>query len=975
MRSLVVLLVFLALTPSSAEPKVDPGEVAEALRASRLDHDRAVRVANVRLDMGYAVLTVEDGLLVPATEIGGRSAEIVFLGAARLELDPPDEIEASQLRLFTGAPRLSEPIDEAVLVVASDRAADVLLDRSDRGEIEPGKLTEASQLYVRWKSSAERKLLGVEQAILMDALGDPFYASYFAGRFRGRDLGEFLLVVEPDADEQVTLGQFEPLDVTDREADRTRRAIHREQRKGRLVGVTLDDLGTWDTWVSARMRNADGDEYPGLPGFESRHYVLDVAIDRNGQDVEAIARIEMEPMTGLRSAVSMGLFSDLEVQSIRGEDGQDLFFHQNGDRVLVVLGEVPPVGERLTLEVRYRGVAIERVEGGAFRMRDTVHWYPHVGQVDRATYDVTLRWPRKYEIVAAGRRIGQGRTADGGKWERRVIEVPSIAYGFEIGNFERKKIAMGHVSVELAFDRSVDWVDPAIEEQIVDTIRSALEYYEEVFGPYPLDELTVVTVLRGYSQGLPGFLTLSSLVAQDLGPLEALLGIADRRLIVAHELAHQWWGNLVGWRGYRDQWLSEALANYSAMAWERNRISDSRRSRVGLTEGWQSLLTQTTEDGHPVESLGPLVLGSRLNSSYHEAAYQLIAYKKGTVVLDMLAIAFGEERFLGALRELARVGAHRLLTNDSFIAFLEQVSGADLEPFADQYVYGTGLPEVHYSYEFESDDDGTWTVSGEARQQPSFRYTYRVEEVREGTLDVRRDLLPQMNVDRSTVVAPFLLHAREGSSTQRLTGHMIFSERVNEFGFDVEREPVNFWFDRDHRVFASFFCEERAAKRVRFHEALDALAAGKPEESENLFLAALDETEAVGETLWEQLFLAGRVEVEIRYNLAWMYLDQGRLVEAATQIREGEKAADNTLLSDHLDVLQARLEILRGDVDRAHKRLRKKVFRKHRMDETPAYVLLAITSAATGDAETYARASDVGRERGADLSALPAVID
>ena len=124
-----------------------------------------------------------------------------------------------------------------------------------------------------------------------------------------------------------------------------------------------------------------------------------------------------------------------------------------------------------------------------------------------------------------------------------------------------------------------------------------------------------VVTPRFFSQALLGFVTLSALMMADDARWALWLGLEDPRTVVAHEIAHQWWGHQVGWQGYRDQWLSEAMANYAAVLYGRNELGGDLRFAQGPTSGWQESLLAETEDGRPIESLGPLVLGARLISS------------------------------------------------------------------------------------------------------------------------------------------------------------------------------------------------------------------------------------------------------------------------------------------------------------------------------------------------------------------------
>src|ERR1700759_1660687 len=96
----------------------DPAALQAAIAGAKLDAARAVTLKNVKLGMGPGMLRLDDGVLIPATPVGGRTLEMVFLGKGRLEVEPPDAVEGGQLDLFTGGSRLDAEFKEAVLVIA-----------------------------------------------------------------------------------------------------------------------------------------------------------------------------------------------------------------------------------------------------------------------------------------------------------------------------------------------------------------------------------------------------------------------------------------------------------------------------------------------------------------------------------------------------------------------------------------------------------------------------------------------------------------------------------------------------------------------------------------------------------------------------------------------------------------------------------------------------------------------------------------
>ncbi len=967
----------LAVAPAKADPSAaDPAVLLRQIRAASLDVSQALDGSGVRLGTGFATLDLDRGILIPVRGGGGRTVEMVFVGRGRANLDPPDDVEAGQLELFTGGSRLAETFTEAVFVVARDAAAGALLRRPAAGIVEPRVLRRAEARYAAWKDSPERRTLGVETGILLDALGDPLYEEYFAGWFLGERLGPFLLQLDPAAEEQINLGQFVRVDATPAQKRSLSRFLHRQQQRGRLVGLEVEDLGRWDSWVQAALSTAGGEPRPGSPGFEPGHYVIDVTVDPRTGGLASQSRVEMRAVSGGRRMVRLELHAALEITRLAESGGGDLFYLREGNDVLVLLPRPAEAGTEVVLDVACEGAFLERGSDAAgnkpsWALRDALGWYPRTGTNERATYDVTLRWPRRYDLLASGVRVGGGE-AGGLRWQRRRMEVPALGFSFEVGRFEIESMNVGHVRLQVALDPSTrsTAAEGAVGE-LMFTVADALRFFEQIFGPYPLDELTVVTVPRQYSQAMLGFITLSGRGMADWGVFGPLLRVQDQRSVVAHEVAHQWWGHLVGWRSYRDQWISEAMANYAAVLWARHR---GLEPAVGPVTGWQQELTTTVADGRPLESLGPLVLGERLFSSRSRDAYQAIVYRKGPLVLEMLARRFGEEGFLRALKALIAAAGGRVISTGDFLSLLERITATDLDGFARQFIYGTGLPEIDYDYAFEQNPDGGWRVRVDARQEMPSRIRYAVVPLAGGRFDVaRRRVEPDVDVESSELVVPIqILLARDGSG-EGLAGSMVISGRRTELELDIEGRPSMLWLDRDHEVFGRFLDRRKHPKRMLLQEAAKQGAAGELEAAEETLHRAL----AIRSPLASTDYL---LDAHLHLQLSAVRLDGGRDAEAAASLELARDAfeqgksqlphSETRRFARAFEVTEARLEIRRGDDASAFERLSGGILDRNDATSTEGYLLLAIAARATGHDSELAQALEIARRQGADVSGL-----
>jgi aminopeptidase N len=187
-----------------------------------------------------------------------------------------------------------------------------------------------------------------------------------------------------------------------------------------------------------------------------------------------------------------------------------------------------------------------------------------------------------------------------------------------------------------------------------------------------------------------------------------------------HEVAHQWWGNLVVWHSYRDQWICEGLANYVSLLFADSRKDSDHALNVWLDRYRNSLVSRLPGKENDIDFSGPLTLGYRLNSSVNPNGYEEIVYAKATWVFHMLRMMLREPlakdpdgRFAALLRGIAESHHDAALTTDDLQSAVEKamLPSMDLEGghsmawFFDQYVRGTGIPT--YKVDFTVQHAGT----------------------------------------------------------------------------------------------------------------------------------------------------------------------------------------------------------------------------------------------------------------------------
>ena len=258
-------------------------------------------------------------------------------------------------------------------------------------------------------------------------------------------------------------------------------------------------------------------------------------------------------------------------------------------------------------------------------------------------------------------------------------------------------------------------LDPAIhEERVAQQAAHAIDYFSKEFGPFPYSSLAVTQMPGGYGQAWPGLIYLSSLayLTRDeltkarVKPGETLL---FSEFMTPHETAHQWWGDLVGWKSYRDQWLVEALANYSSyLALESEHPDDCRQ----FLDYYREHLLEKNSEGEENAKAGPVTLGQRLNSSHFPNGFNIVSYGRGTWLLHMLRTMLddgarlskspgGEEPFLRILRKMRERYQGRDISTREFQSLVEEElppslryeGNASLDWFFDEWVNGSAIPK------------------------------------------------------------------------------------------------------------------------------------------------------------------------------------------------------------------------------------------------------------------------------------------
>jgi aminopeptidase N len=436
---------------------------------------------------------------------------------------------------------------------------------------------------------------------------------------------------------------------------------------------------------------AGADAYPRQP-IDVQHYDVDIAF---GEDFafEATARVDVR----LLSAVGV-VHLDLQGPTVTAvtSGGEPLSYDQREGRLTVTLGPDHAAGDVLPLTVRYRG----RPDGVVLVVGPNTHgetvlfvdnwpegarrWLPSVDHPsDKATVDLAVTADERLEAVAPGRLVETRRLPDGRRLTRWHEPVPIPVYCMVVGLADFEVSSLGEVGgVPLTL-----WTFPedagAARRMFA---RSALmmQYYADLLGPYPYGKLAQVQSTIRYA----GMENASAIFYAET----ELQGPHVDEFPVAHEIAHQWWGDSVTPADWDDLWLSEGFATYfDALFYEHLEGPAALRRR--LETGAQRL--STLRERQPTAVVAPGVTDP-------EKKLTPVVYQKGAWVLHMLRHRIGDEAFFQGMRAFYRAHAGGNATTADLQRLLEYRTGTSLDSFFRQWLLRADLPALRVTWGWEA---------------------------------------------------------------------------------------------------------------------------------------------------------------------------------------------------------------------------------------------------------------------------------
>jgi aminopeptidase N len=451
---------------------------------------------------------------------------------------------------------------------------------------------------------------------------------------------------------------------------------------------------SWFAW------QARADTYRRQPDIDAINYLFRLTLSDDTDEIVAEATIDLRFMKDNLTDFTLDLASvngakGMNVSEVRAGSASLRFAH-NADRLHITLGSPSRAGERREFTVRYRGFPANglRILKNKFGERcffsenwpnNARQWLPMIDHpYDKATSEFIVTAPVKYQVVANGLLQEETDLGDGRRLTHWKQSVPIASWLNALGVAQ---FAVHHAGPVKGIELQT-WVyhqERAIGPAWFETrSRQALEFFSEHIGPYSYEKLANVEA-AGFGGGTEH---ASAIFYGEKSILER----PDAGLI-AHEIAHQWFGNSVTEKDWDDVWLSEGFATYFTLL-----VAEHYEGRDAFVAG----LKRSRDQVFTLEKQNPRIAVLHDNLADMKLVLNRIIYQKGGWTLHMLRGLMGTEKFWAGIRDYYQRYRNGSATTDDFRRVMQEHSGLELSWFFQQWLARAGSPVVEGGWRFDA---------------------------------------------------------------------------------------------------------------------------------------------------------------------------------------------------------------------------------------------------------------------------------
>jgi aminopeptidase N len=446
---------------------------------------------------------------------------------------------------------------------------------------------------------------------------------------------------------------------------------------------------------------------PDRPG-QVEHIFLDLVLDIPNHSFAGTCTITLNPVRDAIANLQLDAVN-LNINSVEIA-GVPQDFDYDGEQLHVRLQEATEAGKPIKIAINY---FVDRPQRGLYFIsptsdypnkpiqvwtqgedEDSRFWFPcfdYPGQL--ATSELRVRVPKQYTAISNGELIAT--TEEGEEkiyhWLQQQIH-PSYLMTLAVGDFAEFKDEWRGKPVTYYVEKGKE----STARLSMGKTPQMIEFYSQKFDyPYPYPKYAQVCVDDFIFGGMENTST-TLLTDRCLLDEKAALDNRNTESLVTHELAHQWFGDLVVIKHWSHAWIKEGMASYCEILWTEHEYSKDEAAYYLLNEARSYLAEDSSRYRRPI-----------VTHVYREAIelYDRHLYEKGACVYHMIRAELGDELFERAIQTFVKDNAHKTVETVDLLRAIEKATGRNLLFLFDQYVYRGGHPDFKVGYSWDGDSN------------------------------------------------------------------------------------------------------------------------------------------------------------------------------------------------------------------------------------------------------------------------------
>ena len=675
---------------------IDSMSAIDGLYKLRLNTSDPLSVRNLELRSEDVIIALQEGQLF-RVECEQGVTGLVLIGRGELRFSPASATERGQLRIFADSGSLTAAFETAYIRInPGDYAEQTATATLTAAAPDVRSVRRAQDVFNR----ESPRTYGVNVA---DMSRDPWY----------------LLPSPDDVVAEIDTRRFDTLTY-----------LRSSQQAEDVSLFRRSDRKTITLYPSVAKLAARGRFYSDDSSreYDVLDYAVTAAIDPQRHVIRGRARLSMRIRSTSVATLLVRLADSLAVSAVSSvEHGRLLHLRLDGQNMIAVNMPRPLQQDSdLTLVIDYAGrvesqeLDIDTVQAESrpaappipfeskYVLSNRSYWYPQNPIPDYASASLRLTVPNDYRVVASGEPVSDAAagslagqaSAQGGQTFVFRANQPLRYLAFVASRMTRvaeRRIEFSDAAAGAGGDPIAISVDATSRVQsrgraLAQSAEDILRFYTAIVGDAPYASAAIALTENDLPGGhSPAYFALVNEPPPPVTPTwrgdpAAFVGFPD--FFLAHELAHQWWGQAVGWKNYHEQWLAEGFAQYFAAMYAQK----TRGERVFL-----DMLRQFHRWSIDQSPQGPVYLGYRLGHLKSDfRVFRALVYNKGAAVLHMLRRLLGDETFFRGLRLFYEDRRYQKAGTEDLERAMETASGRVLDRFFERWIYDAEIPRVTY---------------------------------------------------------------------------------------------------------------------------------------------------------------------------------------------------------------------------------------------------------------------------------------